>query len=641
MAVTRSTAAGRPQTRRAGKRWRARELLGLLLAGALVALGLHLVYQAKAPGLAEAAQGLAAKRLLNLNDLSAREDLLPALGTIADAHARTEAARQIYYASGGLANVGALARILPAIEAAVRGAAAGAVSERLLPVGGAVLRAFLLVHVWWSVRGFRGDQWLLPAVMLLAGAGLVLMVSLRDPVRDNCCSWISRRAWWAARAAGGGQRARLRAAVRQAELRAAAGQLRAFGAAGAVRVGAGTSDAKVNLLGFQPVEIIRVLLVLLPGGLFRQRWDVLRHARETRAAVAALTKRWIFRRSNTRCRCWSAWRSRWCSSSCSGTWGRRWCSRACSWCSTGGARQRAGAGRRPGAGGAGFAAGYWLGVPHTVGERVAMWLSPWDNLVHGGDQLAHSLWAYATGGAGGHGHRARRSASGAGGAHRPDPLGAGRGVGLPGSGGGVRALRRGWCTGAARGALRARTDYEFFLAAGLAAATALQILLIAGGALGVVPLSGVVTPFLSYGRTAMLANFAVIGMVAAISRARAGRRTAVPRARCRGRGRFAIDGRPWCWPRRGTCRCCAMRHHGRRARWWCRPMARAAISTTRASGSDARDSQGHHLRPQRAAAGHQRLGRAGKASRRLPAARHRYRQAPARAARAAIIRSAG
>ena len=48
--------------------------------------------------------------------------------------------------------------------------------------------------------------------------------------------------------------------------------------------------------------------------------------------------------------------------------------------------------------GAGFAGGYLLGVPHTVGERVSMWLSPWDNLVHGGDQLAHSLWAFATGG---------------------------------------------------------------------------------------------------------------------------------------------------------------------------------------------------------------------------------------------------
>ena len=53
--------------------------------------------------------------------------------------------------------------------------------------------------------------------------------------------------------------------------------------------------------------------------------------------------------------------------------------------------------------GAGFAGGYVLGVPHTVRERVSMWLSPWDNLVHGGDQLAHSLWAYATGGIAGTG----------------------------------------------------------------------------------------------------------------------------------------------------------------------------------------------------------------------------------------------
>jgi len=45
--------------------------------------------------------------------------------------------------------------------------------------------AFLLVHVWWSVRGFRGDWFFLPTVMLLSGAGLILMIGLRDPVRDN------------------------------------------------------------------------------------------------------------------------------------------------------------------------------------------------------------------------------------------------------------------------------------------------------------------------------------------------------------------------------------------------------------------------------------------------------------------------
>jgi hypothetical protein len=46
---------------------------------------------------------------------------------------------------------------------------------------------------------------------------------------------------------------------------------------------------------------------------------------------------------------------------------------------------------------------------------------------------------------------------------------------------------------------------------------ALQILLIAGGSLGVLPLSGVVTPFLSYGRSSMLANFSGLRHVASPS----------------------------------------------------------------------------------------------------------------------------
>src|ERR1039458_2270332 len=111
MAVTRSTAADRPRMGRARKVWRLKELLGTLAAGLLVAFGLHLVYQAKSAGLPEVDQGLASRRLLNLNELTAREDLLPTLAAIGDSHSREEAARQIYYASGGLGNVGALARI--------------------------------------------------------------------------------------------------------------------------------------------------------------------------------------------------------------------------------------------------------------------------------------------------------------------------------------------------------------------------------------------------------------------------------------------------------------------------------------------------------------------------------------------------
>jgi cell division protein FtsI/penicillin-binding protein 2 len=164
----------------------------------------------------------------------------------------------------------------------------------------------------------------------------------------------------------------------------------------------------------------------------------------------------------------------------------------------------------------GFLAGYEIGIPRTVGERVSMWLSPWNNMVHGGDQLAHSLWAFATGGVSGMG-------IGLGdpqvvpAAHTDLVLSAlGEEWGFLGIAA-VFALYGLIVYRALRAALRARSDYEFFLAAGLAAATALQILLISGGALGVMPLSGVVTPFLSYGRSAMLANFAVVGILLSIS----------------------------------------------------------------------------------------------------------------------------
>ena len=66
-------------------------------------------------------------------------------------------------------------------------------------------------------------------------------------------------------------------------------------------------------------------------------------------------------------------------------------------------------------------------------------------------------------------------------------------------------------------ALRAPGAYSYFLVTGLTLITAYQILLITGGMLGLVPLSGVVSPFLSYGRTSMVANFALIAIILAVS----------------------------------------------------------------------------------------------------------------------------
>ena len=145
MAVTRSKAVERAEIRRLpGQRtvWRIHELGWMLVVGLAVMVGLVLVYRAKSPDLSEIEKGLASKKLLNLNELSAREDLLPALGIIPSQSDRVEDAGKIYYLSGGLSNVGAVAfqhgpddrRSVSRVEAAVRGAPARAVPTRFLPV---------------------------------------------------------------------------------------------------------------------------------------------------------------------------------------------------------------------------------------------------------------------------------------------------------------------------------------------------------------------------------------------------------------------------------------------------------------------------------------------------------------------------
>src|SRR5947208_7592177 len=193
MAVTRSRAAERPAVRRGPRPrvvWRSYELLWLLAASTLVLVGLFLVYKAKSAPLAEVDQQLTGKKLLNLNRLGSREELLPMLAIIQSQRDREEAARKIYYLTGDMPNVGR-----------IRGALSGDQFRMLKPqfvvrTPEQFRRAFLLwsllffvaylvAHGWLSLRGHTGDQAFLPATLLLTGIGLILMVSLRDPVRDN------------------------------------------------------------------------------------------------------------------------------------------------------------------------------------------------------------------------------------------------------------------------------------------------------------------------------------------------------------------------------------------------------------------------------------------------------------------------
>jgi cell division protein FtsW (lipid II flippase) len=529
MAVTRSRAGERTgiqQLAAPAPVWRRAELAWMLAGMILVATGLYLVYRAKTHDFNDVEKALASKQLIDLNRLGAREDLLPALTVISDARRREEAVRRIYDISGNLANVGAVARqreLLTSEEfrafkplVVIRQPAR---FRRAFFLWVAVFfAAFLAAHAWLSAGGFRGDQTYLPVLLLLTGVGLILMISLRDPLRDNML-FVD----FAQGVAGG------------CVLLALASSLdfeRLFGKLSFVPLlasfllsvllilfghGPGASDAKVNLLGFQPIEIIRLLLVFFLAGYFAQRWDVLRHAQERRPSVAALTSRFDIPPLEYILPAFVSVALSLLFFFLQKDLGPALVF-ACLFLALYGLAR--GSGFLPTVGlalvASGFAVGYVVGVPRTVRERVSMWLSPWDNLVHGGDQLAHSLWAFATGG----------------------PTGMGPGLGDPqivpaahtdlvlsalGEEWGflgiaaVFALYGLLVYRSVRIALRAPSDYEFFLGAGLAAATAFEILLISGGALGLFPLSGVVTPFLSYGRTSMLANFLLVGILLSIS----------------------------------------------------------------------------------------------------------------------------
>lgn len=149
-------------------------------------------------------------------------------------------------------------------------------------------------------------------------------------------------------------------------------------------------------------------------------------------------------------------------------------------------------------------------------DRKAMWLNPWNNDVYGGDHLAHSLWTLATGGWTGQG------------------LGKGFATAMPASHTDMilpsLAEELGWVGLLSvclllfmllhRTMLHARRSgqpFSFYLCAGIALATGIQFLLIAGGSMGLLPLTGISVPFLSYGKVSLIINLTAMGVVFAVS----------------------------------------------------------------------------------------------------------------------------
>ena len=560
MAVTRSTAAERanqPALIRPAFVPRALELTLLLGASAVVAVALLFVYLAKS---AEAGQNQ--QPTVNLTRLTRADALLPALMGIESPTERQYIAGKIFERvrelEGKLPNVGTLGRIrvpvrevlgtqgLPGLEQRARGAGANAdtiplltnaqlaelkprlvVREwseyrwRLLGWTLAFFVIFFAAHAFWMIGGFDGAQHVMPALCLLAGVGLVLMISLRDPLRDTMMfgGFVQGvvLGCLAMAAASLVDYRRLLGSLSYVPLIASlvlSAALILFGS------GPTGSDAKVNLLGFQPAEVIKILLVLFLAGYFANRWELLRSLREQRSELQRVS-RWV-----------EVPRLEYIAPVLVGLavslaffflqrdLGPALVLSALFLAMYAVARDRylfAASGFAIML--AGFAAGYMIGYPRTVAQRVDMWLSPWDNAVRGGEQVVHSLWGLATGGAFGTGV----------GLGDPEIMPAGHtdlvlaGVGEEWGFVGLLAVFTLYTLLAVFGlrtALRAKSDYSFFLATGLTFLVTFEALFIAAGVTGVLPLSGVVTPFLSYGRTALLTNFAIAGALLALSRER-------------------------------------------------------------------------------------------------------------------------
>lgn len=152
-----------------------------------------------------------------------------------------------------------------------------------------------------------------------------------------------------------------------------------------------------------------------------------------------------------------------------------------------------------------------------VNERITDWLNPWANALGSGYQPVQGELAFGRGGWFGTG-------IGFGLAARVLPVSSsdfifaviGEELGLVGAaavvccfaiivGAGLRAARR------------ARSEFARLVAAGLTATLGLQAFLIMAGNIRLLPLTGVTLPFVSYGGSSLVANYALLALVMRIS----------------------------------------------------------------------------------------------------------------------------
>lgn len=168
---------------------------------------------------------------------------------------------------------------------------------------------------------------------------------------------------------------------------------------------------------------------------------------------------------------------------------------------------------------AGMAGAYFMSsAGSTIHIRFAGWINPWaDPTGRGGYQILQGLFALGSGGLTGAGlGRGFPELIPEAGTDMIFPV-IGEELGLMGS----LALLLLYAMVVVRSCgigLRSRHQFGALLAACLAIVFGLQTLVIAGGVLRLIPLTGITMPFVSYGGTSVVVNFIALGLLLAVSR---------------------------------------------------------------------------------------------------------------------------
>ena len=545
MSLSYTSAAVRVLHQERASRWRLRMPDAMLVAASILsALGIALACSGTLGALDASERAAGRTSVVNLNTVADSEALEPALSLVfTNPSERRSAARELFRflaarreSGQDVPNVGALAR---ARMAGAKAPAAGplltssqltllkpsftvrtreAFKNQVFLFGVLYVLGFQIAALVSRLRVARSDALLLVVAHLLTAIGFAALLARPDPVRDSFLVGRYVEGILVGLA--------LMTAVSLVNFRTAmflelsyVPLLAALSLSAALLLfgsGPSGSAAKVNLGPVQPIEGIRLLLALFLAGYFARRWELLRGVRESAIRHVRLPA-WI-----------NLPRSEYVIPVAAGVCAalfffflQKDLGPALFTCCVFLAVYAVARGRigMAIAGLAvlllGFYVGHALHVSQTLADRVSMWQSPWNNAVAGGDQIAHALWAMSTGGTFGTGlglGDTRYLPAG----HTDLILAA---IGEEQGAIGLLLVTLLYATLAWRGfriGRLAHNDYGFFLATTMTLFLIVPVFIMASGVVGASPLTGVVTPFLSYGGSAMVTNFIALGVLASI-----------------------------------------------------------------------------------------------------------------------------